>query len=237
MNIRRFNDDGLQRMGQFLDSLTTEEPMPWPEDLLTDASASVVVQPTVEIEACVFADRFEAAGYLNARFGDASLDNVEQDRGLWAWLALFYFDQLAPSQTGGSRKVGERARWIPAVGDFRKYYRHLLAGPFRVYRAHRDNPERVRVLLANPVHTPGEPAEQIAAYQELVTNNSIVEAATDLYVDNKTKQYKRGASGKGSGTPRRLADVLSQFDLTWDLYAMSKGAILDMIPAEFDRFR
>ena len=79
--------------------------------------------------------------------------------------------------------------------------------------------------------------EQIASRLELVTNKAIMSIATELYIDEETDLPKRGAGGKSGGSPRRLADIFNQFDLTWDLYYMDKDHILQMLPAEFDRFR
>jgi hypothetical protein len=58
-----------------------------------------------------------------------------------------------------------------------------------------------------------------------------------MYLDASNNQPKRGAGGKGPGSARRLADVLNQFDVTWDLYSMSYEEVLAMLPGEFDRFR
>ena len=237
MRLHRLTEAGLQQFNDFLDSLQTDIPMEWPEHVLTDPTTSQSVEPQLEIERVAFDNRFEAGRYLNEVLGNAGIPGLIQDKGLWAWLSLFYFDQLCPPKAEGRRKPGERARWIPAVGNFRKYYRHLLAGPYRIYRAHRDNPERAFGLLCNPVCKPGDIAEQLAARQELVTNAAIVDAATALYVDPASRQPKRGAAGRGGGSARRLADVLNQFDLTWDLYAMDTEEILGLLPSEFDRFR
>ncbi len=237
MKIRRLNDVGLQRMSAFLDSQTTDSPMTYPEELLTERESTEHVEPEVEVEQRLFVDRFEVGEYLNTKLGDACVENIERDRGIWAWLSLFYFDQLCPVGTQGRRKPGELARWIPATGDFRKYYRHLLAGPFRIYRAHRDHPDRARVLLCTPPHSPGDIVEQLASRQEIVTNSAIIQVATCLYIDPDTGQPKRGAAGRGGGSARRLADVLNQFDMTWDLYAMTSQSIIELIPPEFDRFR
>jgi hypothetical protein len=133
--------------------------------------------------------------------------------------------------------VGEQARYIPAVTDFQKRYRHLLAGPFRVFRTHRDNPARALVLLCGPVHKPGEIVEQIINRQEIISNPKAVEAATTIYFDARTGSFKRGAAGKGGGSARRFAEILNQFDVTWDLYWMSAAGILSKLPSEFDRFR
>jgi hypothetical protein len=76
-------------------------------------------------------------------------------------------------QIGGHRKPGERARHIPDATNFLRYYRHLLAGPWRTYRTHRDDPGRARVVLCQPLHTPGDLVEQLASRQELVTNRRL----------------------------------------------------------------
>ena len=236
--MRRLNDNGLARMTLFLETFSVASPPSFPKELLDDAQATSVVEPAIEIEDVPFQSRLHAAGYLNDLLGDAGIENIERDRGLWAWLALFYSDQLCPTERNGTRDPGEIARWIPVVGDFRKYYRHLLAGPFRIYRAHRDRPERALILLGGPLHSPGEIVEQIAAYQELVTNRAIVEAATTLYhtSERRAKHFKSGAAGKGAGSARRFVDVMNQFDVTWDLYAMEAPQIVQMLPREFSRF-
>ena len=75
------------------------------------------------------------------------------------------------------RKPGALARHIPEPGNFQRYYRHLLAGPYRIYRAHRDDPQRALALLCQPLDSPGDVVEQLASRQELVTNRGIMELA------------------------------------------------------------
>jgi len=227
----------MGRFSRFLDLLTTAEPELGPDEILTDEAMSEPVQPESQIEQLNFSNRFEAANYLNEKLAEAGIANLERDKGLWAWLSLFYFDQLCPLDENGLRKPGERARWILAVGDYRKYYRHLLAGPFRIYRAHRDNPDRAFALLCTPLNRPGDIVEQLASRQELVTNSAVMEAATALFVDDETRKPKRGAAGRGPGSARRLVDTLNQLDVTWDLYSMVAEDLLEMLPGEFDRFR
>jgi len=237
MRLRRLNDRGLERFGEFLDSQRTDSPQPSREEILADPGTSEAVEPETEIQLRTLGTRFQAGEYLHQVLSDAGIPDLERDKGLWAWLGLFYFEELCPADGRGRRNPGERARWIPAVSDFRKYYRHLLAGPYRIYRAHRDNPSRALALLCGPLHQPGDIVEQLASRQELVTNNAVMEVATTLYIDATTGQPKRGARGRGPGSARRLADVLNQFDVTWDLYAMRAQDLLAMLPREFDRFR
>ena len=236
MRLHRLTDSGMERMGEFLDSLTSAAPLPFPNDLISAGEMTKVVEPEAEISRRSFATRMEAAEYLHGVLSDAGIPDVDRDKGLWSWLSLVYFDVLCPPDHRGRRNPHDRARWIPAISSYRKYYRHLLAGPYRIYHAHRDAPERALVLLCGPVHQPGEIVEQLASRQEIVTNGVILEAATTLYISPDTHKPKRGASTKRPGGPRRLADVMMQFDLTWDLYAMDAEELLKVLPREFKRF-
>jgi hypothetical protein len=235
--LRRLNQTGIQRFTEFLLSLSTDTPQGRPVDILTDSATSEELGVPIEVEARTFGSRFAVGRYLDERFSAAGLKDVESDCGLWAWLALFYFEELCPPGPQGRRKPGELARWIPEVSNFQRYYRHLLAGPYRIYRAHRDCPRRALALLCGPLDRPGEIVEQLASRQELVTNKAIIETATTLYIDLATEKPRRGSGGKAGGSPRRLADVINQLDVTWDLYAVTSDRLLELLPKEFNRFR
>ena len=186
----------------------------------------------------MFGRRFAAAEYLFNLFKDSGLSDIERDRGLWAWLSLFYFDELCPPDARRRRKPGERARWIPETSVSWRYYRHLLAGPYRIYGAHSDHPERAMLVLCGSLHQPGDIVEQIASRQEIITNGGIMEAASSLYYDASSGKPRRGAATKeGKGTVRRFIDILNQFDVTWDLYSLEAGDVIQMLPDEFSRFR
>ena len=113
----------------------------------------------------------------------------------------------------------------------------MHAGPYRIYRAHRLNPDNALILLGGPFGSHGEVVEQFASRLEIVTNRGLIESVTTLYWDTKGKKLRRGAGGKDAGSARRLADVLLQFDVTWDLYSLSADGLLGLLPREFDRFR
>jgi hypothetical protein len=236
MKVRRLTAKGIEQFSAFLDSLNTPTPQGVPTWLLDNDETSNALEMDIDVLANAFPNRFELAKYLDSKLTDSGLKNLERDVALWAWLTLLYFDQLCPVQAGGNRKPGERARYIPAVEDYRKYYRHLVAGPYSIYRAHRDDPSRVLAVLAGPVDKPGDIAEQLASRQEIVTNKAAMALATNLYIDPATQKPKRGAAGRGGGSARRFADILNQFDLTWDLYAMQMTAMRQMMPAEFKKF-
>ncbi len=235
--LRRFNDDGIQAFGEFLDGfqngLRGEERR---QALLRGRALVEVVGPEIRLQPGSFSTRFALAAYLQPRLPTMEAGTA-RDAGLWSWLALFFFEQLCPADGKGERRLGARARWVPAVGNFRRYYRHLVAGPVGILHAHRDDPECARVLLCTPPNRPGEVAEQLTSRQEFVSNKGIVGAANRLYFNRESGGLKRGAAGRGPGSARRLADVLSQLDVIWDLHAMTPDAIIGLLPREFDRFR
>ena len=180
--------------------------------------------------------RAEAARRLNEILGDPPPLDIFGDVGLWAWLTLFYIDSVMPVDQKGARPVKALARYIPDGADYRRYYRHPLAGPYRVYRAHRDDSDRAAILLCPSLSTPGDVVEQLVARQELITNPVVVQVATSLYYDPVSGTAKKGAGDKAGESARRLASVPDQFDVTWDLFAMPWKDLMTKLPKEFPRF-
>ena len=236
MKLRRLKEAGIKRMEIYLDILSTETSSPHHEELLTDPAFSDAVSD-IEIDHKEFRNKYSIASYLHDLFTKADLTDVIMNKGLWCWLSLYYFEQLCPRERGGRYKPGARARWIPEVFNFQRYYRHLLAGPYRIFYFHLDKPERAMALLCGEICKQGDLIEQLASRQELITNRSLIETVTNLYFDPETGSNKRGAGGKGGGSPRRLAEVIDQFNLTWDLYSMTPTEFMQLLPTEFDRFK
>ena len=236
MKIARLNESGIATFAGWLETLKQGGSVQAPTSLLGNPAATVPLAVQVEIEQRTFATRLEAAEYLFSRFTAAGLTDVDRDRGLWAWLSLFYFDSVCPVGKSGVRKPGAQPRHIPEPGNFQRYYRHLLGGPYRIYRAHRDDPRRAMALLCQPMDLPGDVVEQLASRQEVVTNPGILDLATKLYVSKTTQRIKPQAGGKSGGSARRLIDVLDQFDLTWDLYASTGAELAAVMPKEFAKF-
>ena len=195
MNLRRLNADGLRQFADYLAALKTTPALPPPVELLTDAATSEEAAP-VAVAAQSFTTRLEAGRWLHELIERAAIADPARDNGLWAWLSLLLFDAVCPADGNGHRKPGELARQIPDVANFQRYYRHLLAGPWRMVRAHRDDPMRALVVLHNPVNMPGDLAEQVMARQAFVTNRTAMAAATKLYIDSQTGKRKPGAAGR-----------------------------------------
>ncbi len=235
MILRRLNNKGIEEFCSYLDACDSDDPQPYPEYLLVSEEFSENVTPDIKMDRKYFGTRYEAAKYLLSKINGKGIPNIEYDKGLWTWLALYYFEHICEKDKSGSFHPGNINRWV-LCSDYKTYYRHLLAGPFRIYRAYQADPDIAYVLLATPVGKPGEVVEQLASRQLIVSNRRIIEAATEIYVDKKDMTIKTGAAGKGKGSARRYADLMMQLDVTWDLFSMFPEEILALLPAEFDRF-
>jgi len=205
-------------------------------DLMSDQILSEEVDPPIFVEVQDFASRRAAAEYLTSVLAPLDWDSIENDAGLWTWIAAAWIDVLAPVSSG-TRRLGQINRWLLAPNEWKRYYRHLLAGPCYIYKAHADDPDRADAALCSSVAKPGEVAEQVANRLDLVRSPGIMGAITALYFDRATGTLKRGAAGKERpGTSRRLGPVLKQLDRTWDIQDLSSEEVLALLPSEFDRF-
>ncbi len=231
--LRRLNDSGTGVFHQFLDSCTTQTPVPYPAAILSDPAWSEPLEPEVVLEHRDFTTRIQLAQYLHEQFEAAHFRPSLTDRGLWAWIGCFLFSDICPVGRSGRPEPGASARWIPESTNWRRYYRHLVAGPYRIFLAHRDDPMRALAVLCQRPGRPGDLVEQLASRQEIVTNPSIMSVATECFVDSATGRPRASASRKGAGGPRRLVAVLEQFDLAWDLSTLPAGALRTMLPPEF----
>lgn len=232
MKLHRFNNDGIEVFQRFLDSLTTIEPAPWPESALTDPTYSQPVGAGTELEARTFESRMDLARYLHQKFSEAGVKVAASDKSLWAWIACLYFPNVCPRKAE-NWTPGAAQRWIPESGDWRRYYRHLFAGPWAIFRAHSEKPDRALAVLCQAPGRPGDVVEQLASRQEIVTSPAVMEVASQIFVDASTRKQKRGAGGKGAGSARRFVSVMNQFDVTWDLTAIGTSRLGDLLPDEF----
>lgn len=237
MKLRRFTRAGVERFHRCLDTVGDAGFDSSRSALLEDPSITEALIGDVDLTDERLRSRMDAGRYLHEVAGQQRVEDVGRDVGLWSWLACLAFENICGRSADGSWDPGARPRWVLDATDYKRYYRHLLAGPYYIYREHRDDPGRALAVLCGPVGRMGDIVEQLASRQELVTNRGVMQVATMLYVEGPTGEQKRGAGGKGRGSPRRLVSVLQQLDLTWDLFELTGAEIMDMLPQEFDRFR
>lgn len=154
--------------------------------------------------------------------------------GLWAWLTFVLRDQLFKNTSDGKWKVGELHRWYPSdPNDWQKGQRHLVRMPVVLLHSLGKNADHL--LCGSPSVLP-EIREQLTSQQDMF-NPVFQQVARALYFDDASGGLKRGAGSKGKGSPRRLAKVRQQFDVTWSLEDLEPERIMELLPAEFARFK
>ena len=203
-----------------------------PAELLGAPDFIQSVTPRIELEIKAFSSRHDMAHYLSERFNANGFRPKSDDAGLWNWLACAYFKQILADSRDGT--PGAIARWVLRDSDFRRYYRHFIAGPYFIYQAHRDDPSRAMAVLCQKPGRPGDVVEQLVSRQEFITNPAIMAIASRTMVDpGPPLQQRHGAGGKGRGSARRFVAVMEQFSETWDLSAMTETELGTLMPAEF----
>ena len=231
--VRQLTESGVDRFRDYLKELREGGTADPPGILLMDPEASEPFALPCRVDQRVFPTRLELARYLNELLG--GIAGLEEDVGLWSWLSLYYFDQVCPLGRDGSRQPGRDYRHILEPG-YPHGHRHLLAGPFLVYRLHK---EEARALLWSRIHRENQFHHELASRQALLANPTIIGAVNRLYLDARTGRPKRGAhdTERPQGTLRRFIDVVQQLDLNYDLYSMSVDALLGLLPEEFDAWK
>ncbi|WP_296740392.1 hypothetical protein [Mesorhizobium sp.] len=200
---------------------------------LSDASLVRIVPNTNGFAPRAYETAKEMAEAILSSVGNADLFPLLQRTGLWAWLTFVLRHQLFKRDASGRWKVGEIHRWYPSdPNDWQKGQRHLVRMPVLLLYSLGDNADH---LLCSPPSVLPEIREQLTSQQDMF-NPAFQQVARELYFDDNAGGLKRGAGGKGGGSPRRLARVRQQLDVTWDLEDLNAARIIATLPNEFHRF-
>lgn len=224
-----FNDSGIDAFEKVFTGLIDDSAIdPLDPSLARRIDGTTVFSPR---EYGTAKDMAEAV--LDA-LGKANLFDLLPDTGLWAWLTFVLRDQLFRKAGDGTWKVGEVHRWYPSnPNDWQKGQRHLVRMPVLLLKSLGDAADHL--LCGAPSVLP-EIREQLTSQQDMF-NPAFQQVARNLYFDDATGTLKRGAGSKTAGTPRRLAKVRQQLDVTWDLEDLDTARIISRLPAEFSRFK
>jgi len=189
-----------------------------------------------------FDSRLEFGSYLNERLAGAAFNGLmsPDSDGLWAWLALMYFEQL--TEKGIRRAEHYVVMRKGSAGTLA--YRHAVRTPYELVHIHGNNAE---ICLKSPMHTFGDMAEQLASRQAIAHNRGFFQTAHELYIQGG--KMKRGAASKpkkpkdrkpgdrtGFGSVRRLAIALQRLDLTYDTECMESMQMKAVLPKEFAKW-
>jgi hypothetical protein len=234
MKLRALNAAGDQAFLTYLTKVRSGSPEAPPSGLLENPDTSVPIQRQIEIEHQTFGAKLDFAQHLVDRLAPLPLHILRNELGVWSWLALFYFDQLAPAGADGTRKLLANELYVPST-HYQRKYRHLVFGPFLAYKLH--GPAS-RLMLTKALSVWSDLEEQLIGVQEIIQIPGALRAAELLYFDKQKQEPKRGVTNrKKGGTVRRLRDILFQFDVTFDIYSLTGEELVALLPKEFDRFK
>lgn len=234
-SIKTFNEEGLNEFERIIGEIKLGSIISIPEDLLFSDQYSEVLEPIVNIEKADYKNKNELIPFIVDKLNLRENKHLYFDRGLWTWLAGFFFDNICPVDGNGKRKINEAAYYVlKSPKEYTKYYRHLLAYYCRLFVEVGDS---AKIFLTGTFQTRGEITEQLGASQEIALNKGILFAANMLYWNEPTKSFKRGAAGNGAGSARRFVRIIKQYQLTYDLNSMAGTEIADLLPKEFSKWK
>ncbi len=202
-----------------------------------EAPFSTIFEPVLDMEMQVFPSRVELGAYLYSVFLEIPWDELIDTDGVWNWLTIQLFDQVAPCDPTGKRKIGEFSRYVYDPGDTR-YYRHLVAASWDIYRKYQGKSD---IFLSTPLHVTSRITLEMECRQNLISNENLVDVILALYWQSGSdgnKGPKRGAASKKSpGNIYRFITLMNQLELTYDVFDMSSDEILKLLPVEFNRWK
>ncbi|MDA7615164.1 hypothetical protein N8574_01840 [Akkermansiaceae bacterium] len=234
--LRLFKQKGREEWSKWLEKLRDQPNLSFPDHLLLDPTFTQAAPCAIKL---LTPGRTQ---YDLARKLATGVELIEKKGllakhwpGLWDWLAAYYFNDLCPLKSDGSRKVRALAHYR-LDGDYRRSYRHLIYGPVSRFRSQGDCS---KIFLSGPPSRFSDWAEQTASRQEIGGNAGIAEALCILYWDDEKQAPKRGAAPnrKVAGTLRRFVAIMKQLALNYDLNGVSAQGLIDLLPREFDGWK
>ncbi len=151
-SIRTLTEEGISGFRGYIEAVRRGDEVEWPIDLLTDDATSTAFPQAGQIDNRGFGSKYELADYILQRLADLPRGSVDYNQGLWGWLALYYFPHLCPPDDEGKHHPLKEQLYIPPKVDqllaYRTYYRHLIAGPYRIRQLHG---QQSQALLWGPI--------------------------------------------------------------------------------------
>ena len=238
VELRVFNEAGIRAFEDALNDMENAKCFLSLDEIIFDAELTVKLTSKNVIRVEDFVSRMDCGRYFLELFETvknelqiAGVDPIT-DKGLWTWISAFWGETIIRNSKDVFY-VGDRSRYILESGSFRDY-RHLLAGPFNLYRASHSNPKNIEIAMTRKVTQDNPFFEQIASRREIVSNPAALEIIRNCYFDETTQSgYDQAAKGSLPGDLARFGSLYSQLAVNFDLRSMSSDEIASLLPNEF----
>jgi len=233
--LRALTEEGIRRFEEYIDDRRIDPYSTCP-NLNIDPHSMGFHQHVELDEGKEFATRMEMAHYLCECFNSAGVERRDVigtgTEGLWTWLAYLWFEQI----TARGKRVLRTERYL-CSSNWNRYYVHLIAGAYYLSSSALGE-DNSRLFLCSPPYLLNDFNDHMACYQYIVGYRNIVDVAHRLYWDSGNSAPKRGAeSTRNPGNIRRFSKVISQLELTYDVYSLEPDRILQLLPREFDKWK
>ena len=232
---RRLTPAGIKRAKAHLAGLRADPLMPAdpPDEILFDARFSSSFDDAPVVEHRPLTTRREAAEYAAALVQDVR-GQVFDDMPFWSWLSLFHLADILNVRDRREHISREDETFIVAAQAWagkRDAYRNYLWTAWRIL----DRYDETAAYLLDRDLT------EIGAITRLTTNslrvfNSVGVVHLILKLYTRGSSMKRGARDSRGGIVHLLR-VMEQLELTHDVYGMSAEALMEILPAEFERWK
>ena len=225
---------------------------PLPVELRSDPKLREQVGGAVEIDLeRKFSSRFEFGKYICDQFGASWKGEFLDDPGIWAWLAVAYWDQFTAAG------VSRHEHYVPLIGPYarrlgheRLDYRSCARTPVMLFKR---LGERSKFFLMGSAREPssmatmGDLIEQVLSRQDVYGNDRTLEMIITHFSDAegrvkagttgipKKKKLKNGKWSKtGYGKLRRLVEgVLPRLKLTYNVNQLTTEQVIALTGPEF----
>ncbi len=188
----------------------------------------------MRIEVRGFNSRRDFVEYIDESFRAAGFHGDGDEPGMWEWLSLYYIDAICPPDQDGKRKPGVDGRYLMNDVEARRRNRHLLRGPYMLYRRHGSG-SQMDLLLEAPLHVHRIASTHIAERPRIFGSSGALMAASRMYFDHIVGKPKRGYSDKASGL-RAFCKHLNNLPDCFDLAEMSADTIMALLPEQFEKW-
>ena len=232
--VRCLTAGGIGEFGRYLARLRRNGSLPPPVALLADPRHSTpCTLGNVSVEQKGFASRREFAEYINGRFMEADVPADADEDGMWEWLSLYYFDAVCPMNQVGARKPGADGRHLLEDPDARRRHRHLLRGPYMLFRRYEGGPNgELDLLLSDALPVHGIAATHLAERPRLMASPGALTAASQLYAHPVTGRPRRGYSHDENGL-RAYCRFLNNLPDCFDIADFSADTTIALLPEAF----
>jgi hypothetical protein len=242
--LRAFTKEGLEVFRSWLDRAennvpkrrTPESP---PTEILLDDRYCRSVGLSGPLLQRPFERKYDLGMEVCRALGRENAEKIINMPNVWAWLSLFFHETTFPQDKERRWFTGERSRHLIQTIQGRKQdqsHRHLVKSAVtNVLRFG----EYAVVLMGTEIGQ-SKIEEQVMSRkvdQPLAHHKEFVKTLYRLYWDAEADDLKSGARGEGPGSIMHMIDLLTQFDLTFDISSLEASDFMRLLPKDFDKFR